>query len=230
MPSNPQSDQHIVGSWVKNASPWITAIRQGQIESRLLCTNAAIVDAVLRCSPATAIDLGCGEGWLTRKLSSHGIDMIGVDVIPELIEEAQRAGDGDFHVLSYEDIISGKLNASADAIVCNFSLLGKEPVADVIKAAKTILNPGGSFIVQTPHPLLACGDAPYQDGWRDGSWDGFADEFTDPPPWYFRTLESWVNLFQDSGYRLRELHEPVHPKSEKPASVILIAELDLKQG
>jgi 2-polyprenyl-3-methyl-5-hydroxy-6-metoxy-1,4-benzoquinol methylase len=226
MPNSPQSDQHIVGSWVKNASPWITAIREGQIDSRVLCTNIAIVDAVLSCSPVTAIDLGCGEGWLTRKLSGHGVDMIGVDAIPELIEEAKLAGTEDFRVLSYEDIVAGKLKATVDTIVCNFSLLGKEPVQDVIKAARTMLNPSGSFLVQTSHPLFACGDAPYQDGWREGSWDGFADEFTDPAPWYFRTLESWVALFENSGYRLRELREPVHPKTGKPASVILIAELD----
>ena len=229
MSRSPQSDQQIVGSWIKNASPWIAAIREGQIESRRLCTDSAIVDAVLSRSPKSAIDLGCGEGWLTRKLCSHGVDMIGVDAIPELIEEAQRAGPGEFRVLSYEDIISGKLEAAVDAIVCNFSLLGKEPVEDVIRAGNKMLNPGGSFIVQAPHPVQACGDAPYKDGWREGSWDGFSNDFTDPAPWYFRTLESWIRVFQNSGYRLNELREPVHPKIGKPASVILIAELDLKQ-
>ena len=223
MSSNPLSDEKIVDSWMKNAAPWIAAIRDGQIESRLACTDDAAVEAVMGCSPKSALDLGCGEGWLTRKLSEQGIDMIGVNVVPKLIEEAQRIRPGDYRVVSYEDLAAGHFNNTVDVIVCNFSLLGKEPVEYAVRTAKTLLNNGGSFVVQTPHPVIACGVEPYQDGWRKGSWDGFAEEFTDPAPWYFRTLSSWVNLFISNGYYLREVREPIHPGSGKPASVILIA-------
>jgi hypothetical protein len=79
-------------------------------------------------------------------------------------------------------------------------------------------------MVQTVHPLAACGDAPYADGWRKGSWAGFNPGFTDPPPWYFRTLESWVALFRSNGLRLQEVREPVHPATGKPVSIILIGD------
>lgn len=75
------------------------------------------------------------------------------------------------------------------------------------------------------HPLMACGDAPYADGWREGSWAGFNAGFTDPPPWYFRTLGSWVKLYGDHGLRLREVREPVHPTTGKPVSLILVGSL-----
>jgi hypothetical protein len=32
---------------------------------------------------------------------------------------------------------------------------------------------GGYLIVQTLHPLAACGDNPYRDGWSAGNWLGF---------------------------------------------------------
>jgi hypothetical protein len=48
-----------------------------------------------------------------------------VDAVPELVAEAARLGQGEFHVQDH----------------------------------------GG---VQTLHPLAACGDNPYQDGWRAG--------------------------------------------------------------
>ncbi len=51
------------------------------------------------------------------------------------------------------------------------------------------------------------------------------DAFTDPAPWYFRTLQSWVKLFSDVGMRLLEIREPPHPKTGKPASIIFIARL-----
>jgi len=222
---NPLSDAKIVDSWGKNASPWITAVREGQVESRTLVTDRAIVDAILGRAPHSVLDLGCGEGWLARVLAAKGIDVVGVDVVPGLVEQARKAGGGEFRVASYEEIAAGKLQVSVDVSVGNFALLGKESVEGIFSATPALLNARGAFIVQTLHPLVACGDFPYQDGWREGSWAGFDSAFTDPAPWYFRTLESWIKLFVGSGLRLLEMREPLHPKTRKPASVIFIAEV-----
>ena len=77
--------------------------------------------------------------------------------------------------------------------------------------------------VRTLHPVAACCDHAYLDGWRGGSWEGFAAQFTDPAPWYFRTLGNWVTLFVDNRLRLLELREPLHTKLEQPTPVIFIA-------
>jgi 2-polyprenyl-3-methyl-5-hydroxy-6-metoxy-1,4-benzoquinol methylase len=216
------NDAKIIDSWERNTDPWTDAVRGGEIESRTLVTNQAIIDAVRSRAPATGIDIGCGEGWLVRALD--GVAMLGVDVSRGLVKQAQAAGGGEFRVLSYEEIAAGKLELSLDVAVCNFSLLGKESVEGLLRALPALLTPGGAVIVQTVHPLLACGEAPYVDGWRPGSWAGFSARFTDAPPWYFRTVESWVRLFDDSGLRVRELREPVNPKTGKPASLILVGE------
>ena len=224
MSTDPFSDAKIIESWGKNASSWIIAVREGQIESRRQITDQAIVDTILSRSPRSVLDVGCGEGWLARELATRNIHVVGVDVVPGLIEEAQRAGGGDFRAMSYGEIAAGKLRVSVDVIVCNFALLGKESVEGVFRAARSLLNSHGSFLVQTLHPAVACGDLPYTDGWRDGSWDGFSADFTDPAPWYFRTMESWIKLFVNNGFRLHEVREPLHPKIRKPASVIFIVE------
>lgn len=219
---NPLSDEKVIESWGRNAAPWTTAVRGGEIESRRLVTNQAIVDAVRSRQARTGIDIGCGEGWLVRALD--GIAMTGVDVVPELVAMARASGGGNFDVLSYEDIAAGKLDQAFDVAVCNFSLIGEAAVANLLQAAPSFLNRDGALIVQTLHPHLACGDAPYRDGWREGSWAGFSADFTDPPPWYFRTLESWVRMFADAGLQLVEMREPVHPATGKPVSVIFIAQ------
>jgi SAM-dependent methyltransferase len=214
------SDAKVIDSWSKNTDPWTAAVRGGGIESRRLVTNQAIVDAVRSQAPRTGIDIGCGEGWLVRALA--GVDMVGVDVVPGLIDAARKAGGGDFRVMSYEQIAAAELALALDIGVCNFSLIGKESVEGVFGAARSFLKPGGKMIVQTLHPLIACGDAPYRDGWREGSWAGFSKDFRDPPPWYFRTLESWIGLFTRNGFRLLEMREPIHPTTGKPVSIILI--------
>lgn len=218
-----QSESKIVGAWHENASPWTTAVREGRIESRVLATDRALIDTIVRYAPRTIVDLGCGEGWLTRALVGRGFEVTGVDVVPELIQAARQSSDGDFRVLSYEAFAAGSLAMTVDAVVCNFSLLGQTSVELVLRALPDVLNPGGALIVQTLHPLSACGDAPYVDGWREGTWAGIGEKFAEPAPWYFRTLESWIALIRDSGLQLQQLREPLHPATGKPASLILVA-------
>lgn len=222
MTINPLSDRKIIDSWHKNAHPWTIAVRQGQISSRKLVTDRAIVDAVVELSPKKVLDLGCGEGWLARALSAKGIEVLGVDVVPELIEQARAAVGGRFELVSYEEIAAGKLNQKFDAVVSNFALLGNESVVGLFAKMRSVLNPEGYFIVQTIHPLIGCGEHRYEDGWRSGSWDGFGSNFQDPAPWYFRTLESWVRLYLEHGFILNEIREPLHPETGKPASAIFL--------
>lgn len=217
------TDTAILDAWSRNADPWVSAVRDGEIASRVLVTNAAIVDAVRARHPRTAVDLGCGEGWLVRALPE--VRMVGVDAILGLVEAARAAGGGEFRHLTYEQIAVGELDLSVDLAVCNFSLIGKEAVDGLFRAAPTYLREGGTMVVQTVHPLMACGEAPYADGWRSGSWAGFNEGFVDAPPWYFRTMSSWIALFAAHGLRLVEMREPLHPETGKPVSLILVGKL-----
>ena len=219
------NEQKIIDSWHKNAAPWIVAIEQQQIESRRLVTDRAIVDAVISRNANTVLDLGCGEGWLTRSLVAQGMAVLGTDLIPVLIQQARTMDIGRFELADYEEIAAGKLAEKFDVVVANFSLLGDESVRGLFRSMPRLLNPDGTFIIQTLHPIVACGDLPYSDGWRCSSWYGFSPEFTDPPPWYFRTLATWVNLFATTGLSVVEIREPKNPQTGKPAAVIFMGKL-----
>ncbi len=219
------NDKQVLTSWAANADAWTNAIKNQEIESRRLVTNQAIVDAITCYSPRTVVDMGCGEGWLVRELANRGVAAIGVDATPELITNAKILG-GEFHVVSYEDICLGNFQyPCVDAIAFNFSLVGKESVEGVIEEIKRYLSSSGNIYIQTVHPLIATGELPYQDGWRLETWDGFGSRFVEPSPWYFRTLESWVNLLVYSGFNILECREPINPNTQKPASLILIAQV-----
>jgi len=215
------SDKKIIDSWRKNAIPWIDTVQESLIESRRLITNEAIIESVMSVSAKTVIDIGCGEGWLIRELSSLGLFVSGLDVISELVQEAEKFGSGKFHVMAYEDLSDSKITEKFDVAVCNFSLLGKESVEHVFKVVPGFLNRGGHFIVQTLHPIVSCEKDTYIDGWREGSWEGFSRDFRDPAPWYFRTIESWIRLFHESGYELVQFKEPMNPETGKVASLIM---------
>ncbi|WP_320416264.1 class I SAM-dependent methyltransferase [Candidatus Reidiella endopervernicosa] len=211
-------------SWRANAGPWCEAVREGRIESRELITNSAIIDAVLERSPNCALDAGCGEGWLVRALEQQGVTALGIDAIPELVELASAEGVGKFRVLSYEDLSADDFEQRFDAVVCNFSLIGKESVSRLFAEVSALLTEGGALIVQTLHPIVVCGDREYVDGWRDGSWEGIGGDFSAPAPWYFRTVESWESLYLSNGYSACEIVEPFSTQNKRPASLIMIGE------
>ena len=143
-------------------------------------------------------------------------------MVGELVERARERG-GHFYVASYEEVARGVLGAGFDLVVCNFSLLGKESVETFWRAMPSLLGPAGRLVVQTLHPVLACGDQPYVDGWRPGTWAGFGGDFADPAPWYFRTFGGWFSLFRAHGLRVVELREPLHPVTRTAASLIFVA-------
>ncbi|MBT9567966.1 MAG: class I SAM-dependent methyltransferase [Thiobacillus sp.] len=215
-------DETIIESWRQNVTPWVAAIENGEIASRVEVTNQAIVDAVTQCAPASVLDAGCDEGWLVRELVARGIDALGIDAIPGFIERARQHAVGRYRVLSYEETSYSALGERFDVVVCNFSLLGEDSVTGLFRQIPAVLNPGGVFIVQTLHPLVYGGAAPDEDGWREGSWAGCSKRFGTPAPWYFRTIESWKNLFQQNGFLLANIVEPMNPTTQIPASIIFV--------
>lgn len=207
-------------SWSRNAGSWLGAVRDGAIESRRLVTDEAVVDAILALGPRRVLDLGCGEGWLLRALSDHGIDGVGFDASAALIQAARGAGGGRFLHLGFQDFTAAPatLGGEFDAAVANFALL-QEDLLPLLRAVHAVLRPGGALVVQTLHPWAAGG--PYRDGWREERFRDLPGDWQ-PMPWYFRTLGSWLGLLRAAGYVLAGLREPTHPRTGLPVSLLLV--------
>lgn len=218
------NEQLILQAWNHNASPWIEALEAREIASRELVTNHAILETLQDIPSHTVLDLGCGEGWLSRALADEGRKVVGIDAVPMFLETAKAKGGGDYKLCRYEHICRRTVGSTVDLAVANFSLLGRQSVELVFRRLRPLLNYGGHFVVQTLHPHTSCGDLPYKDGWREGSWAGISERFKEAAPWYFRTLETWLQLFGKTGYQLVMIKEPLNPKTQKAASIIFVAQ------
>ncbi|MCG8670976.1 MAG: class I SAM-dependent methyltransferase [Pseudomonadales bacterium] len=215
-------ETQIIYSWHKNAEPWIGAIANNEIATRTSVTNQAIVNGIMKHKPSTVLDVGCGEGWLAVQLENLGVKVTGVDVVPELIERAQAQARGTFLVMSYQDLAKNKLPQCFDVVVCNFSLFGENSVESLLATVPSLLNPGGSLVIQTLPPSVA-GLGEDESGWCQGSWQGFSDAFSDPAPWYCRSQKSWLALLNRQEFSMVEFEETKSKDSDSAVSLLITA-------
>lgn len=223
--SDEEREAEIRQAWIRNAEGWSRAISEQRIESRRDATDTAIVDAVLAQRPGRVLDVGCGEGWLSRALAKEGLEVVGFDGSSALIEDARSAGGADFLTLTYDAFVDRPtaVGGRFDVAVCNFSLLGRN-VGPLLSACASVLDGGGRLVIQTVHPFDHGEAESYADGWRREDFRGIGEGFHSSMPWYFRTFSSWVAELRGAGLALIDVREPHLPGRARPASIILVAE------
>jgi SAM-dependent methyltransferase len=160
-------------------------------------------------------------------LEKQGIEAVSVDASAPLIQAARSTENGSFFLYSYAELIATPTLAgnNFDAVIFNFSLLD-DASQPILEAMQQVLDPSGSLIIQTVHPWAVRGNAPYQDEWRTEAFHHFSEETWEPMPWFYRTLGSWISLLRQSGYQALNLHEPVHPDTGAPLSLLFTCTLE----
>ena len=215
-------NQRIIDSWNKNSEEWVKVIENNQIESRKF-TNNAIEGELKNLAGDNVIDIGCGEGWLTRSITEMGKKAVGVDAIEPLLNAARLKGMESFYQMSYEELMEGKPipEAPFDIAVYNFCLYQKNGLADLLRATKNQLNVEGVILIQTLHPFFMFDNGlEYKSQMISDSWKGLPGNFTDGHEWYARTFEDWVKIIAQSGLNLNGVKE-IANLNKKPISMIL---------
>ena len=222
-------EDHIMDSWKLNSRQWVEVVDNNEIASRQLITNRAIMEAILAHHPQRVLDIGCGEGWLTRAIAGEGIESVGLDGAEVLIEAANKKGIGKFHVLEYKDFIPEKLATLGqfDVIVFNYALFGKEIVEKVLAALRENLRPGGEIIIQTIHPQHNLVVELTEPTWLKENWAGLDRDFQKGYDWYFRPLKDWKSLFETLPYHWIKATDICHPETGDFISIIMEVGQDL---
>lgn len=221
MTSDPDTDLRV--SWEQNADAWTASVRERLIPSRNAGTDEAIVSLLGSLPKGRLLDLGCGEGWLSRAAADQGWRVTGVDASESLILRARECAGAEYITVSYDELNHRPgFTGSFHVVVSNFSLLG-EHVSSLLAAVHQMLAPGGMFVIQTVHPWVAASDGAYKDGWREETFDGWSKRFESAMPWYFRTLESWFLELKNAGFAVSELREPCSRESGLALSLLLVA-------
>jgi 2-polyprenyl-3-methyl-5-hydroxy-6-metoxy-1,4-benzoquinol methylase len=198
------ADKALSESWDRNAANWTRVVRGGLISSRKAGTDDAILGAIAELAPARLLDIGCGEGWLTRAVIARtGCAAVGIDGAADLIAAARAADPaGRYHVLDYDGLGACDVGTDFDVAVFNYALFAAD-IAPLLRASASRLAPGGMIVIQTLHP--GAGQA---DGWRSEDFTAFDGAGWAPMPWYYRTLDSWRAVIAEAGLEVRDMREP----------------------
>lgn len=104
-------------------------------------------DFVMTFAPKSVLDAGCGTGRVGRELAQRGVDVVGVDIDPMMLDTARRKAPRVDWRLS--DLASVEIERTFDAIVMAGNVMifltpGAE--GDVVANMARHLAPGGVLI------------------------------------------------------------------------------------
>ena len=113
----------------------------------------AQADLVLKTAGAeefAIVDVGCGSGRLAYALRTlNGVSYFGVDVVPELLDYAQRKcarADWKFETITALKIPSDDASANIVTFMSVFTHLKTDEVQTYLDEAYRVLKPGGAVI------------------------------------------------------------------------------------
>jgi 2-polyprenyl-3-methyl-5-hydroxy-6-metoxy-1,4-benzoquinol methylase len=121
--------------------------------ARLLIDFGYVVQLLELQAGMSLCELGCGSGWMTRMAARHGLEAVGYDISPGMIEIARQQAEAEgvdarFEVADMEELdATGRFDACAV-----YDALHHTPRADlVIATARRALRPGGRFLLAEPN-------------------------------------------------------------------------------
>jgi ubiquinone/menaquinone biosynthesis C-methylase UbiE len=208
-------------AWEDEAENWIALARAGR-DSYWFYREHFF--ELLPEPQGRTIEIGCGEGRVTRDLKERGHDVVALDASPTLVAAA-RALDtsGEYLVadaaqLPFED-------ESFDLAVAYNSLMDIDEMALAVEEASRVLKPGARFGICVTHPINDAGHFEYDEPGAAFVMDvyrgrrrfdetmtrhGVTMRFVG---WCY-ALEDYARALEDAGFLIEAIREPAVDRSD----------------
>ena len=213
----------LAAAWEEHAAAFIAWARKPGHDSYWLFHRDQFLELVPPPGRRT-LDLGCGEGRLSRDLKALGHDLVAVDLSRTMLAAAKEAdSDLETHLADAADLPFD--NASFDLVVAFMSLQDMNDMEGAIGQAARVLEPGGSLCLAVVHPFNSAGRFAGDDASSPFVVEGsylkrfrYADNFVRDGLEItvvseHRPIQAYVRALSDAGLMVERLRETDVPDS-----------------
>ena len=204
--------------WSRVANEWIEWARAPNHDA-FWAYRASLIAFVGR-DEGEALEVGCGEGRVSRALKACGYSVMAADPVWELVNAAREAQSADAYVIASGTDLPFE-DARFDLVMAYNVLMDVEDVRATLKEIRRVLRPAGMLVISIVHPFSDSGrfatteaDSPFviqnfYFGWKrfEGTEerDGLRMRFAG---WSI-PLEAYATALEDAGLAITSLREPV---------------------
>ena len=226
-------------AWEENAADWVRWAREPGHDSYWRFHRERFLDLVPPPGRLT-LDVGCGEGRLSRDLKEQGHDVIGVDASETVIEAAREIDLESDYIIADAAALPFP-DGHADLVVAFMTLMDVDDMPGTVRELARVLEPGGRLALAIVHPMNSAHEYD-REGRHPADWlvltesyferrvyrdeierDGLRMVF-ESRHW---TLEDYFDAIFRAGFHveaLREIPDPEHPRwSRYPLFLHLLA-------
>ena len=179
--------QKTFDKWAQNGRADLMEIEHGKNVSKFL-------DSISFEKPFSFLDMGCGNGWVIRKISEMQSckKAVGIDKSKKMIIEAKKKTSNKKQNFIHTDIESWEYNGKFDYIFSMESLYYADSIDAALGKIFRLLKPGGKFF---------CGTDFYSDNRATARWAGIMKI-----QMHLHSKKEWKEFFKDAGFEVRTKH------------------------
>jgi SAM-dependent methyltransferase len=137
--------------WAQVAEEWVVWARKPNHDA--FWVYRASLAAFIGRGNGKALDVGCGEGRISRELTAYGFQVTAVDPVGRFVTAAIEAQSAlDYAVASATELPFQ--NAQFDLVVAYNVLMDIEDVPTALKELRRVMRPTGQLIISICHPFV----------------------------------------------------------------------------
>lgn len=170
---------------------WAISGRSELMEKEHSKTVLKFLNSVSFDKPFSFLDVGCGNGWVVRKIAQlkNCKKAVGIDKSKNMITKANSKKKSLKELYLKADIQSWKFRAKFDYIFSMESLYYLSPMESGLKKIYTLLKPEGQFF---------CGTDFYSDNKATTHWSEMMKL-----PLDLRSKKQWKKMFEEIGFKTK---------------------------
>ncbi|KAF6247777.1 methyltransferase type 11 [Nitrosopumilus sp. b3] len=167
--------------WAQNGRAELMEAEHGKNVSKFL-------QSISFEKPFTFLDVGCGNGWVVKKISKEKNcrKAVGIDKSKKMIIQANQKKDSDKEEFIHTDVESMKYKGKFDFIFSMESIYYADSIDVALKKIFSMLKPGGSFF---------CGTDFYSENKATAKWAKIMKI-----QMHLHSKKEWKEFFKNTGF------------------------------